>query len=91
MRSYYSWASCAAPFVGAAAGLIPLPRPDLIVRVLIGIAVASAVGMLCAGMAMKRRERPWWIWVVGLLLNAYPFLGFLVGLSILLGITHFHL
>jgi|1185.fasta_scaffold02152_3 hypothetical protein len=49
------------------------------------------MGVICAGIAIKRRERPWWIWVIGLLLNAYPFFGFLVGLSVLLGITHVHL
>jgi hypothetical protein len=89
-RPYFSWASCAAPLVGALAGLIPFP-PDLIARVLIGIAVASVPGMICALVAIKRRERPWWVWVLALLINAYPFMWFLFGLSLQLGITRIHL
>ena len=34
---------------------------------------------------------PWWLWLIGILLNAYPFTFFLLGVSVQLGITRIHL
>ena len=70
---------------------MPAGRVELIARVLIGIAIGSAAGMICAAVAIWRHERPWWLWLIGILLNAYPFIFFLLGLAVLLGITRIHL
>ena len=88
-RAYFGWISCGAPFIGGLLGVIAARGTDWRINLLIGVAIGSGPGMLCAAIAIWRRER-WYAWALGLLFNTYPFLLFLIGASVLLGIMKVH-
>jgi hypothetical protein len=58
---------------------------------LIGLAVASVPGVICAFIAFRRRESPRHGWAIGLALNAYGFLVLLIGLALITGLMRFHI
>jgi len=67
------------------------PSSEIGLRLLIGLAIASVPGVICAFVAFKRRESPRYGWAIGLALNAYGFLVLVTGLALVAGLVRFHI